>query len=105
MILYFSENYTAQGMKALNTLMSYTGPITATCYKGVNETLSSGTFSNLEKGDTLLVNILYNAGYMYTDVFDIITGVPSTGLTWPYYLAFQVGDFFARFLYESESTD
>lgn len=79
--------------------MSYTGPITATCYNGVSETVTQSTYQSLLVGDTLLTNVLYNAGYMYTDVYNVMTNDPSTVNDWPYFLAYQLGDFVARFVY------
>jgi hypothetical protein len=86
-------------MATLFALMGYVNPIAVNCYKGLSTTLTASTFTNILVGDTLLENVLYNAGYIFTDILDISTNDPSTVGNWPYYLAYQMGDFVVRFLY------
>ncbi len=58
-------------MAALHTMMGYTGAIGKDCYMGWGETINSQVYSQLFVGDTLVVNLAYNLGYMYNDVFNI----------------------------------
>ena len=85
--------------------MGYINPIAVNCYYGISQTMTTSQYEDLLIGDTLLVNVLYNAGFIYTDIFDLVTNDPSTVSNWPYYLAYQVGDCFVRFINESEVID
>jgi hypothetical protein len=54
-------------------------------------------------GETLVTNILYNLGFQFTDVLDLIFIDPANTEPFWYYVAFRVGDFFIRFLYKDTS--
>ena len=45
------------------------------------------------------VNVLYNAGYMFTDILDLVYyNYANTNPYW-YYVAYNMGDFFIRFFF------
>ncbi len=52
------------------------------------------------KGETLVTNILYNLGFQFTDVLDLIFIDPDNKEPFWYYVAYRVGDFMIRFLYK-----
>ena len=48
------------------------------------------------------VNFLYNVGFMFTDILDIIDyDYSSTDPYW-YYVFYRVGDFLVRFIYRED---
>lgn len=49
----------------------------------------------------LLVNIVFNLGYMWTDIIMMVIGRPGeTETDYAYYIAFYIGDFLFRFLFK-----
>jgi len=48
---------------------------------------------------TMGVNVLYNAGFMFTDILNIVFyNYANTNPYW-YYVAYNMGDFFVRFFF------
>lgn len=47
----------------------------------------------------MLLNVLYNAGYMFTDILYMVTIEPDSIEEYPYNLATWIGDFIMRFFY------
>lgn len=68
------------------------------CYWGVKSyvVLDWSTFIS---GGTVLNNILYNAGFMFTDIVIILTTSDTMVTNYSYFLAAYLGDFFMRFFY------
>ena len=54
-------------------------------------------------GETLVTNILYNLGFQFTDILDLIFIDPSNLEPFWYYVFFRVGDFLIRFIYKDTS--
>jgi hypothetical protein len=54
-------------------------------------------------GETLVTNILYNLGFQFTDVLDLIFIDPSNTEPFWYYVFYRVGDFMIRFIYKDTS--
>lgn len=54
-------------------------------------------------GETLVTNILYNLGFQFTDVLDLIFIDPSNEEPFWYYVFYRVGDFLIRFIYKDTS--
>jgi len=50
-------------------------------------------------GETFLQNILYNMGYQFTDILDLIFIDQTNTMPFWYYVFFRVGDFIIRFIY------
>lgn len=50
-----------------------------------------------------MLNFLFNAGYMYVDVFNIVTNSRDTQDEWGYFLGYQIGDFIMRWIYRDET--
>lgn len=63
----------------------------------------SNTNGDSYTGETFVTNILYNLGFQFTDVLDLIFIDPDNKEPFWYYVAFRVGDFFIRFLYKDTS--
>ena len=54
------------------------------------------------KGETLVTNILYNIGFQFTDVLDLIFIDPENEDPFWYYVFYRVGDFMIRFVYRED---
>ena len=52
------------------------------------------------QGETLVTNILYNLGFQFTDVLDLIFIDPANTEPFWYYVAYRAGDFVIRFFYK-----
>jgi len=52
------------------------------------------------QGETLVTNILYNLGFQFTDVLDLIFIDPENTEPFWYYVFYRVGDFMIRFIYK-----
>ncbi len=50
-------------------------------------------------GETLILNILYNLGFQFTAILDLIFIDPESKDPFWYYVAYRIGDFLIRFLY------
>ena len=89
-----------EAMITLNEFLSHIDDITKDCYLGFWETFEADTYLDLFGWEPLLLNFLYNAGFMYFDLLNIFggNGVYET-VTWPYFLAYNVGDLVVRFFY------
>ncbi len=62
----------------------------------------AGTPVNSYWGENFLVNILYNLGFQFTDIMDIIFIDPSNKDPFWYYVSFKLGDFLIRFVFRDE---
>lgn len=94
---FFDKKDTKNGMLNFNRMITLTDEIANNCYYGIQDQI---TLNFLEIfGITLIENVLYNAGYMFTDVLTVITTDPNSIYNYPYFLAIQIGDFLMRFIY------
>jgi hypothetical protein len=59
--------------------------------------------SELLSGGELGQNLLYNAGFMFTDVLDIAWYDQRNTDPYWYYFSYRLGDFLIRFIYRDES--
>lgn len=73
--------------------------LTINCVQAVDsEITADDAFSTEEIG----TNVLYNAGFMFTDILDIIYyDYTDTNPYW-YYVSYRMGDFFIRFFIRDE---
>ena len=91
-------------MTEMNNLLTKTDDIWENCYKAVLGVASvPSSISDIWTTDILLINILYNLGYMFTDVLDLVFYDPTNENPYWYYVAYRVGDFFIRFIYHDTS--
>jgi len=95
----FSSNMTDQGMLDLKAAISYVGPVIYNCYTFFDTTLTLGT------GTTalyeVLENVLNNLGYMYTDIINVVNTTASSEADYPYFLAYNIGDFVIRIFWSN----
>ena len=85
-------------MTELNYVLTSSDDLWINCYKAI-ASVTTISWSSLFKTDTLLQNVLYNMGYMFTDILDLVFYDPTNTDPYWYYVAYRVGDFFIRFLY------
>jgi hypothetical protein len=76
--------------------------VTINCVLGI-ESVSNLDSSTLLSSDTLLNNFLYNAGFMFTDILDMVYYDTTNSDPYWYYIFFRVGDFMVRFVYRDTS--
>jgi len=88
-------------MRKVYAGLATTDEIVGNCYWGFRKELGNNPaefFAPLR----ILENVLYNLGYMYTDIMEIIS-TPDTdplyGTYWSYFVGVNSGDFLIRFLY------
>lgn len=70
---------------------------------GFQETVNPNSYSNTFSASAILENVLYNAGYIYSSIINIVLNDPTTVTNWPYYLAYQVGNIAIRFIYKASN--
>ena len=93
---------TTDALQDFYSYLTYTHEITRMCYYGFSTTFAASTYSNLASVDGMGLNVLYNLGYIYTDIYMLVTGDTSNA-GYSYYLFYHIGDFTMRFLYRDES--
>jgi len=105
---YNDERNFVQAVSEFYTALAYIDPMAIYCYYGLASMLDEG--QAFWTGFNLLYNILFNFGFMWTDIIMIYMGflegtqVPEyatereTDLT--YYFAFYSADFFFRFIFK-----
>lgn len=91
------------GITAIRDFMRLVDDLGNTCYYGV-ETYVVLDYSTFVTGGAVLENVLYNAGFMFTDVLEIVLNNENTITQWSYFIAFRVGDFLIRFFYKDSTT-
>lgn len=73
------------------------------CYRGTKELLLGDTLPNLVLQGDILVNLIFNIGYIWTDIVMLAIGTPTnTVSSYPFYVSFYVGDLLFRFVFSSE---
>lgn len=59
--------------------------------------------SSLFSSDEILQNVLYNLGYMFTDILGIVIYDTTNENAYSYYVAYKIGDVLVRFLYRDKT--
>lgn len=86
-------------------LLGFTYDLTYNCYYGIAEFLTVENLELLWLRFDILKNIMFNIGYMYTDIVMLSIGVPGqTQSDYMYYLFFYIGDLTFRLFFRSESS-
>jgi hypothetical protein len=76
--------------------------MTQFCYYGI-EASSTLSFSTLFSTDEIVQNLLYNLGYMFTDILGIVIYDVTNTNSYSYYVSYKLGDMFVRFLYRDKT--
>ena len=80
--------------------MIYINPISVSCYYGALEYFNLEELGALFQEFDILKNIIFNIGFMWTDILMLIVGRPGeTETDYGFYLAFYLGDFIFRFIF------
>lgn len=87
----------ASGIAVVNTTMFY-------CYYGGKETFTDDYFSKLFGEYSFVQNLLFNTGFMWTDIVMLLSATPTTTVEdYAYFVAFYVGDFIFRIIFKATS--
>lgn len=85
--------------------LGYVYDVVFNCYYGLTQFLNITNIQKLWLELDFIKNILFNLGYIYTDVVMIAIGVPGqTKADYMYYLFFYLGDLTFRFFFRDQST-
>ena len=87
-------------MTNIFNMMSLFDDLGHTCYYGV-ETYVNTDYDTFISTDGVLTNVLYNAGFMFTDIIEIILNDATTVNDYDYFVGFRIGDFLIRFIYRA----
>ena len=80
--------------------MRYVWSVTNNCYYGAKEFITGEGLVKLYTEYDIFSNILFNGGYMWTDIIMLLVGKNGeTENNYYYYVAFYVGDFIFRFIF------
>ncbi|CDW87227.1 UNKNOWN [Stylonychia lemnae] len=97
-VLDFSQGKRDSGVANINKILKNADDITINCVLGFQATANTN-IASIFTSDQILMNLLYNAGFMFTDVLDILKYDTSDTNPYWYYIFYRVGDFLIRFIY------
>jgi hypothetical protein len=80
-------------------VLQRTDDLVINCVQAYDKEIAAEDAFSLEE---IGVNVLYNAGFMFTDILDIIYYDYSNTDPYWYYVAYRMGDFFVRFFIRDE---
>lgn len=84
-------------------MFSYIDEITYNClYAILTYTTVNFTAENFEWLQ-ILYNVLFNLGYMYTAIFNLVVYDETQVKNYAYFLSANIGDFLMRFLFRDKS--
>lgn len=90
------------GVSYIYKVLQIADDITINCWLGIKASAAVDT-AELLTMDGIPTNLLYNAGFMFTDILNLVNyNVLSTDPYW-YYVAYNAGDFLVRFIYRDDS--
>ena len=97
---YYAERQLTNAVTDAYNAMIYINPITVSCYYGALDYFNLETLELLWTEFDIFKNILFNIGFMWTDVLMLVVGRPGeTETDYAFYLAFYIGDFIFRFIF------
>jgi len=99
----FSAKDVPDGMLNLYNSISLVGILTDDCYNTFSQTIDLGSTAD-EVAISILQNVLNNLGFMYTDVINVFNNTAATVDDYPYFLAYNIGDFIIRFFWSDPLT-
>lgn len=94
----FSKREIDDGIKEFASALALTDDLTINCILAVQESSTTNILSIFSSNE-VFINILYNAGFMFTDILDLIFYDNSSTDPFYYYASYRFGDFFIRFVY------
>lgn len=94
----FSKKQVDDGIKEFASALALIDDLTINCMLAVQEN-SSTNLVDIFTTNEVFINILYNAGFMFTDILDLIFYDSTSTDPFYYYSSFRLGDFLIRFIY------
>jgi hypothetical protein len=76
--------------------------MTQFCYYGIAAS-TTVTIDTLFSSDEVVQNLLYNLGYMFTDILGIVIYDKTNTNSYSYYVSYRLGDLLVRFLYRDKT--
>ena len=98
MVTKFSSLDISNGLLQTQYLAKYTSNALFNCYYSVVDPGSSSEYQSDMSVAVVGWNVLYNAGYMYTDVYSAVNNLNGVTADW-YKFGQYLGDFIIRFIY------
>jgi hypothetical protein len=103
---YYTERELTEAVTDGYGALVYVNPITVYCYYGGLDYFNLESLRNLYQDFDFLQNILFNAGFIWTDIIMLLVGKPGkTETDYAFYVAFYVGDLIFRFIFRSATAD
>jgi hypothetical protein len=75
--------------------------MTQFCYYGIMAS-SNITPQTLFSTDEVVQNLLYNLGYMFTNILGLVIYDETNTEAYAYYVSYRIGDLLVRFLYRDK---
>ena len=102
---FFQERQLTQAVTEAYVALSYVGPITFYCYWGYVEYFTVDTLINLFVEFNIFYNVLFNIGFIWTDIIMLLVGRPGkTETDYAFYVAFYIGDLIFRFIFRQATS-
>jgi len=98
MVTDFSKKDVTDGIKYLSYSLNQIDDLTINCVSAYTTSTYTDVTETL-KPYNIFLNLLYNAGFMTTDVLNVVFFQPSANNIFWYEVPFYFGDFFIRFFY------
>ena len=103
---YYIERKLTSAVTDGYAALVYVKSISVYCYYGGLEYFTWQSIVNLYTDFDFLQNILFNEGFIRTDIVMLLVGVPGkTETDYAFYLFFYIGDFIFRFIFRSATAD
>mmetsp|Transcript_16610 Transcript_16610/g.28294 ORF Transcript_16610/g.28294 Transcript_16610/m.28294 type:complete len:136 (-) Transcript_16610:109-516(-) len=102
---YFVERDLSNSVYQLYVSLRYYQVVTMHCYYGLKGEVSVDSLTKLYTELDVLANILFNFGFIWTDIVMLAIGKPGeTEKDYGYYVMFYVFDFIFRFVFRQTSS-
>ena len=88
------------GLLYFKKLTKYMSNSLFNCYYSVKDPTTSSGYKKTFSFMTVMWNILFNLGFMYTDIYKLTNNLLGSTAAW-YNVGFYCGDFVIRFLYSN----
>jgi hypothetical protein len=103
---YMIERDLTNMVERIYNALSFVYSMNLYCFYGFKTFISITFIQELITNYDLPMNMVYNSGFIYTDLLMLFIGVPGdTATDWMYYVFFYVGDFIFRFLFREASSN
>ena len=94
----FSKSEKTDGVKQLAKMLALTDDLTINCAQAIGDNANTNIYA-IFTSNQVFMNLLYNAGFMFTDILDLVYYDSSNSNSYYYYASYRAGDFLVRFVY------